>query len=252
MLRINKRVYSPQNKKFRHDLVVDVKVRSNGLFYAHVPVFLKESIHAVEIGIEITKRKTNKETDYDVRADTFAKLEQLLVEATEIALTAKRETEHVIVYNIALHCTFAVKEDGTTAHNSVDGEWNNDKIFGNHTSINLSKGGFGICIGAEARTKITDTFGEHTEVKYERYNGEGDTNWQYPTTPAGILNSWNGFYIGDTFKEIPYTDEAAIFFDGIMKGIVSMSRNIAKYLGSEEDVLRAIDVGAIKMLGGAM
>ena len=238
MLRIKERIYNNRNSKFSLDLDLVVKVNAGGLFYVNVPKRLEKAIRGTGLMIRGTTRKANLESDIDVFADTYEKLHTGLFTAAQLALNPERTVEHIICYNIALHCAFAERKDGSTARNGIDGEWNNRAAFGNHHSSNMARGGYSLCVGAQAMTKVTLKLGDHVETKYENYYK--DESHLGTENPAQKLNSWCSFTMPDNCVEIPYTDEAALFFDSMMMGVVNMSRKINSVLGTKEAVLEAI------------
>jgi len=117
-------------------------------------------------------------------------------------------------------------------------------MYGNHHASNQSDGGYSLTIGARALKKITWTQGRKVTVEYESYYGvdeNGDELSHHETDhPAGRLNSWCSFYLNDDCKEIPYTDDAARFFNDLMLGMAKLSKLIQERTFDQENLMKLI------------
>jgi len=231
-------------------LDVDVNINAKGIFYAHVPDDLVEAIQGTEAKLVPNRRRKNK---LDIHSDTFAGIQDALEDAANALLHPQITEEHVIRYHIGLHVSFAVNKKGETCRNGYDGgNW--VKGFGNHDASHRAEGGYSICIGASAKTKFTRRYGTKEYVSYENYyKGEHSLGLD---NPAQKLNAWCSFslpddeYDDEDAKEISYTDEAAEFFDSMMRGVVDMARAIDAFMGTKDRLLSAIESGSgIPLLG---
>jgi len=248
MPKIDRVVYSDDSKEVFRRLCIPVKVNSQGMFYAHVPAFLKDAIKGSGLRLYNTKKREARETDYDVYAETFAELEQGFARATRAFLTPERKVEHVIRFNIELHVSFSVDPNGETGRNAIGEKlsWVPDEAFGGHYAQKPAKGGYSVCVGARAKTKTTLKYGKHKIVKYTDYYAGGSHLGN--ENPAQKLNSWCSFSLPGDAREIPYSDEAALFFDRMMRGVVDLARLFHSHFGTNEDVQRSIEAGIDNLL----
>ncbi|MCY9861463.1 hypothetical protein OTK49_02880 [Vibrio coralliirubri] len=180
-----------------------------------------------------------------IYATTLAALEDIIVVALRGCNEPQITEEYVIRYNIESHVSFAQTEQGEIFPNaSFDGaEWHSmdsskREKYGNHNGTNRHVGGFSLTIGARAETKTTFIVGDKVSVKYQRYNKEGDS--YIASNPAELLNSWVGFELPKKPKEIPYSDEAALFFHNLMLGMATISKQIQEATFEQQDLLSLI------------
>jgi len=151
--------------------------------------------------------------------------------------------EYVIIYNIESHVSFAEDNHGNIFPNGgfPNAEWrNNDGRYGNHHASKPSNGGYSIIIGARAMIKITYKYGDSKKVKYKPYY-KGGSHLGHDN-PAQLLNSWCSFSLND-FKEMPYSDESAIFFHNLMLGMAKISQMIQNATFEEDNLMKLIASG---------
>ncbi len=219
-----------------------ISVNVEGKFYALVPELIAQIIGEKE-GIFVDGN--NK-----AFSDSLAHLESMLWRAWDESYKPTVTKEHVIHYNIESHISFAETPDGRIVPNCyVDksAEWlrdGRDKMFGEHNASNNSQGGYSLIVGAKAKTKITTTHGDSSKIEYVTYNGEGDHIT--PECPASLLNAWTGFsFVNDwrdeVYKEIPYSDNAATFFHGLMLGMAKLSRQIQEATFDQKNLIQLIE-----------
>lgn len=149
--------------------------------------------------------------------------------------------ENVIRYNIESHVAFALTKDGKIFPNAgfPGAQWTpQDESFGDHSSSDLAEGGYSLTVGARAMRKRTTTYGDQSSVEYDRYYKEGDHQGQ--ENPAELLNSWCSFSLPDDAKEMPYSDEAAMFFFGLMKSMAEINRRVQEFTNTPKKLAQAI------------
>ena len=66
--------------------------------------------------------------------------------------------------------------------------------------------------------------------------------------PAQMLNSWTAFTLPDNAKEIPYTNEAALFFHNLMFGMAKISKQIQEATFQQNNLLELIESGTGNLL----
>lgn len=225
-------------------VTVDFFVRPNGEFFCRLPEEVSAYFQENKVynGVTCT---LNGRDELTLSSVLFSELEEIikiaLVEVNKPIVTK----EHVIRYNVESHVSFAETPDGVIYPNAgyTGAEWRNnldEKRFGGHYANNPSIGGYSLCIGAKALTRITTVIGNKTHVKYESYYKDG--THQETTNPAQILNSWCSFKLPDNAKEIPYTDEAAMFFHKLMLAMATISKQLQDALFDQSDLLKLIDL----------
>lgn len=243
-------IYLPNGKgSFSADVVYNVN--ANGEFYCQIP----ENIVSY---FEERKRydgdvlcHRNKVDCLAIYATTLNALENTVKDALRAVNKPTVTTEHVIQYNIESHVSFAENPDGEVFPNAgyPDAEWRplgENDMYGNHYASRRSQGGYSLCVGAKALTKVTTKVGDKVTVDYQTYYKDGSHHNH--KNPAEKLNSWCSFNLPDNCKEIPYTDEAALFFHNIMLGMAKLSKQIQEATFDQENLLSLIESGAGNLL----
>lgn len=220
-------------------VVVAVNIDSGGVFYGNLPDYLADAFGA--------DREVNTRTPagrFRVSAATFADFSRKIDDALRRYMEPEITTEHVIQYNIESHVSFATDADGNIFPNAgyPGAEWgetmNHNGAFGGHHAANPSEGGYSLKIGARAMTKTTIAYGEKKTVRYDRYYKGGSNFGQ--SNPAELLNSWCSMTVGNRPKEIPYTDESALFFHRLLLGMATLNRQIQQATFDQENLLHLI------------
>jgi hypothetical protein len=209
---------------------VSVEISATGAFYAHVPNKLKVSFPERKID---NRRRCREGFFKTVGMETFKELEDAVKKAHEAFMEPTVTKDPVIRYNIESHVSFATDKEGRIFPNAryPGAEWRDgigDKTYGGHCASHRSKGGFSLTVGAEASLKVTTTWGDQSEVTYESYYGEGGDHHGHDN-PAERLNSWVSFSLPEDAKEMPYSDEAALFFHGLMMAMAELNRRIQDF-----------------------
>ncbi|MCP4492742.1 MAG: hypothetical protein GY820_36370 [Gammaproteobacteria bacterium] len=222
-----------------------IMVNAGGEFYCNVPEYLYGSTLGVRT---LFRRHQDK---YKVFAKSLDDLVSGIEQALRDYLDPTTTEENVILYNIESHISFAENPDGDVFPNaSFEGaEWrhHDDERYGGHSASNLAKNGYSLIIGAKAMTKTTHVHNDFEKVEYLPYCMKGIH--LESDRPARLLNSWCGFALPKDAKEIPYTDEAALFFHDLMLGMARLSQAIQGHVFDQQDLLNVINDG-VKLLGG--
>lgn len=235
------------------DMSVVFKINSKGIFACQLPeqiVSFFKVFEKYDDGVWCDKDRSGSLSIY---APTLIALETLLEKALRACNEPAVTEEHVILYNIESHISFATNEQDEIFPNaSFEGAaWATDigdDVYGGHSSSNVSKGGYSLTVGAIAMTKITKSIGNKTTVDYQRYN-KGASHLNSRDNPAAMLNSWCSFRLPDRPKEMPYSDEAAMFFYNLMLGMARLSKMIQESTHDQEHLLTLIHSGHGNLLG---
>lgn len=243
MPRLKKQTFSTHNKAgYTESIDVEIHVSADGQFYGYVPEYLLPSLDAKNIDLR------GKAAGIKIVAATLDNLERVIKSALYKYATPEVIEEHVIRYNIESHCAFAFDDAGNIHPNGYFGEnlkFSCDKSafcgnlpYGDHHATSAAKGGFGLTVGAKAMTKTTTIYGDKRQVAYIPYH-KGGSHLGHDN-PANLLNSWHSFSLPDDAKEIPYSDEAALFFHSMMMGIAQLNKKVQEATFGVENLQRMI------------
>lgn len=260
MPRLKKHTFHARNSAGHIErLEVEFHVDTSGRFYSNLPEHLRAPLasgHAGGALIDLRARRA-PEGFFRVSANTLEELEHAIGAALEAYIAPEVTEEPVIRYNIESHASFAEDADGNICPNAgwPGAKWADDgstidqngrerareygKRYGGHHTANPAEGGYGLVIGAKAMVKRTMRFGERETVEYLPYR-EGDPADDPENDPAALLNSWTAMSLGDSPSEIPYSDEAALFFHSLLLGMAELSRRIQSQTFGTERLLALI------------
>ncbi len=231
MPKLKKQTFTVGNKAGESiKLELDIMVSADGGFYGYVPEYLRPALSAHHIA-----NKQIKPGMICVKAVSLGNLEKIVQDALSAYLTPVVTEEYVIRYNIEAHVSFAEDEDGNVFPNATHpgANWPDSALYGRHSPTDCSPGGYSMIVGARVSLKRTYRFGDSERIEYDRfYSGH--------TEQARLLNSWNGFILGKSPKEIPYSDEAALFFHNLLTGMATLCRRIQRASFQQEDLLALI------------
>ncbi len=217
-------------------------VNNNGEFYCRVPDEVRAFFDCHKNYGNGVTCNTDRTGALAIYATTLAALEDILVSALRACNTPEITETHVILYNLESHISFAATNDGTIFPNaSFEGaKWySQDSMYGSHHAGNRCKRGFSLIIGARAMTKRVSRIGDKETIKYkDYYKGESHLSNE---NPAALLNSWTAFDLPEHPQEIPYSDDAAIFFHQILLGMAKLSKNIQEATFNKTDLLSLIE-----------
>ena len=213
---------------------VTINVDASGCFYANIPDYLRGAFNE---GLIVRGTDRSPAGTFKARSETLVALEEAIRCALEAYATPEVTEEPVIRYNIESHVAFAVDESGMIVPNAgfpgaswVQGQkWlRTDEApapnYGDHHATNSARNGYSLAIGARAMLKRTYRFGTKTRVEYQNYY-RGGSHLDHDN-PANLLNSWCAVGLGDAPKEIPYSDDAALFFHRMLLSMAELSRRV--------------------------
>lgn len=206
-------------------LRVDIKISADGTFYANVP----EDLAAL---IDSSFRAYSARPPAGmvrVVSATFDALHRALAGAHKALLQPEITEEHVIRFALQSSVSFAITDSGELVPNAgfPGAAWPDRETrlrYGDHTANDPARGGYSLTIGARAVTKRIARFGSVERITYSNYYGGGSHLGH--DNPANLLNSWTSFQLPENAREIPYTDEAALFFHRLLLGMAELSHRI--------------------------
>ncbi|MCS0157622.1 hypothetical protein NDJ14_11850 [Vibrio alginolyticus] len=221
-------------------------VNSQGEFYCRIP---EEALPFFEVGKRYDGGvicKKDRSDQVAIYATTLTVLESILVKALRESHKPKVTEEHVIRYNIESHVSFAEDDKGQIFPNAgfEGAEWpslesEHHLMYGRHHAREVAEGGYSLTIGARALTKVTSRIGEKESITYKAYYKGASHHGR--DNPAQLLNSWASFSLPKNAKEIPYSDDAAIFFHNMMLGMAKLSKQIQEATFHQDNLLQLIE-----------
>lgn len=239
MPKLKKAEFTAKNETGAVDtILIDIEIRANGIFYAHIPEKLRVSFDEDRIEARSRPRKGFFVTN----AATFGEIEQRIRKAHNDFMKPTVAEEAVIRYNIESHVSFAMDAEGRIFPNAgyPGAEWGRDrsKTYGDHDACHSAPGGYSLTIGARALIKRTTTHGKESAVEYRSYYKDDDHHGH--DNPAQLLNSWTAVGLPDEAREIPYSDEAAMFFFNLLKGMAELNRRVQEFTNTPEKLALTI------------
>lgn len=213
---------------------VPVHVTAKGEFSATVDEDLRPGLPA-----KLIDHKGSPVGRIRVVCPVFADLESALQNALKSILAPEITEEPVIRYSVESHVAFAVDDQGTIFPNAgfPGAQWVTLEAYGEHHAARPSPGGYTLTVGAKALLKRTIRYGEHVRVEYVPYYRGGDHLGH--ENPAELLNAWAAFNLPANAREMPYSDEAALFFHRFLLGMADMSRRVQE-LTCDQERLQAL------------
>jgi len=223
-------------------ILVDIDVSTSGVFSAHVPEKLRVSFDEDHV----TPRVRNRSGFFVTSASTLAEIERVIRNAHADFMRPVVKEEPVIRYNIESHVSFAVAEDGLIFPNAgfpgakwADGK---GKPYGGHHACDPAPGGYSLTVGAKAMMKKTTTHGKNVAVSYSSYYKGG--SHLVHENPAQLLNAWGSMDLPEDAREMPYSDEAALFFFGLLQSMAELNRRVQEFTNTPEKLALAISKNA--------
>ena len=219
-------------------------VSTNGKFYSNIDSKFKYAIEGVT-----GQRANDWDKKIKISSESLDSLLDMLKAIFKNHYSPTVTKEPVIIYNIESHIFFAEDEKGNIFPNAgfPNAKWKSieSKKYGQHHASQPSRDGYSLTIGASAKLKITHKYGNSEKVEYRDYY-KGGSHHDHDN-PAQLLNSWCAFDL-DNFKEIPYSDESAMFFHNLMLGMAKLSQMIQENTSSQEKLLKLIATGSNPLL----
>jgi hypothetical protein len=239
--------FSYRNAAGAEDLLtISIHVDRTGTFYAKLPDRLRPAIAPKFIA-----PSSRVEPGYfKAHAALLADLESAIEAAQRAAMTPEITEEPVIHYNIESHVAFALNDAGEIVPNAgfPNSAWpdktapSNGEFalpnYGGHHATNPASSGYSLAIGARALLKTTYRYGSQTRIKYSPFYSDGSHHGR--SNPGELLNSWRAVGVGDRPKEIPYSDDAALFFHRLLLGMAEISRRVQEATFTQERLLDLI------------
>ncbi len=204
------------------EFTADVQIDAKGWFYANLPESLLPAFPSEHLAYSPRKAPEGR---FRASAQTFEALDSAIRLAGIRAIEPKVEEFPVIRYHVAAQIAFAETAEGTIFPNAgfpgaqwVVGETGFMEISATHPA----QGGYHLVTGAKALLKRVVRYEDNETVQYLPYYQKG-THLDHET-PAQLLNAWAGFTLPAKAQEIPYSDEAALFFHNLLLGMAQLSR----------------------------
>ncbi len=239
-------VKDASSRKIKAIFKTKIAVNSEGVFYANLEEEFLKSIKGV-IPNRCYKRNNRNDTIQVLDRDLDTLTSQLQ-KVFDTHLKPEVTVEHVIIYNIESHVSFTEDEEGNIFPNGTfkGSKWADSGggkgMYGGHHSSQPSDGGYSLVVGARAMTKTIHKYGDSEEVEYNMYY-KGESHHGHDN-PAQLLNSWCSFSLDiDKAKQMPYTDESAIFFYNLMMGMAKISQMIQHSTFDQENLMKLIASG---------
>lgn len=216
---------------------VKISVSKDGYFYVNLEPEFTIAIESV-LNINI-----NSGVPYVKISDAnYDSLIRTIREIFELHHRPEIIKEPVILYNIESHISFCQNKDGEIFPNGTfeGANWTIGKMYGNHAAAQPSVNGYSLTIGAKAKLKITYKYGDRERIEYKDYY-KGGSHLGHDN-PAQLLNSWQCFSL-ERYKEIPYSDESALFFYNLMLSMAKINKIIQDNTFEQENLLNLISSG---------
>lgn len=233
-----------------HTLEVSVLLSADGIFYANLPDYLADVFGAIQSPMVAGRAP---EGTFRVSAATYIGLADSIQAGLSRFMHPEITEVPVIRYNIESHVSFATDDAGNIYPNAgfAGAKWGDTterKLYGDHHATACPRGGYSLIIGARAMLRREYRHGEHVKVSYENYYAGGSHLGH--ENPAQLLNSWTAMNLGDTPKEIPYSDKAALFFHSLLLGMATLNQKIQLATFDQERLLGLIEQhGAAPLIG---
>jgi hypothetical protein len=228
-----------------------INVSAAGIFYCDIRELYVDAAQGC-FDTLMTSRKTKVLQAHSATLDKLVRgLNRMLLNTIEIT----RVEEHIIQYNIQSEVAFCLNDAGEVVPNGYwvenqKARWEDSPMYGKINASSSSAGGYKLIIGAQAMTKTTVTLGDSKSKKIAYstyYKGKSHLGTE---NPAQKLNSWTSFRLDTKHcKEIPYTDEAALFFHNLLLGMAKLSRLIQESTFDQEQLMLTILNNPTPLLG---
>ena len=219
-----------------------ISVSVDGEFTTRIDECFRVAAKGVLERLAIEVKTTNG--SFRVSFNSLNDLDQGIKMILKTHCTPEIKEEYVIRYIIKSKISFAQNEAGDVFPNTLkEGyEWGTgDKRIkhGDLNSSNLARGGYSLTVFARALIKKTYKFGDNKKIEYTEYR-QGASHLG-SENPAQRLNSWRSATLPEDAKEIPYTDNGAMFFYNLIMGMAKLSKLIQDNTFNEESLLENIN-----------
>lgn len=223
------------------EYVSDVHVGVDGRFSVSIPdefSDVSEKMNPNFFEVEgVYKNRGNKVRVYGPNLD---KIYSFIGKIAKEYFTCEVKREQVIAYGAVAKVAFWKDDDGDFYPNgsfASSGCWAKiDTLDATHPADFYSIG-----VAAKVLWKVTTSRASSVKITYE-YPMEFH---QDKKSAGARLNGFCGLTIGDPrygrIKEMPYSDEAAVFFYDMMMAMCKMAEKLEHFIENRELVMRAID-----------
>lgn len=240
-------------------VIIDFQVDRYGMFRALIPDFIVDTIKANKPdNLEVASGPKWWRLEGARLADVRAAIVSAFVIHNEPTVT----TERVIRYTWGAQAAFVFDENGVYAANGYDyagitgtsdSDWQKSRNGVNWAKLRRelsvtfpADGGYQIRLFAAVFDKTTTVRGKAVKTEY-RYVNAGCNFSQ--DNPALRLNAFNHGGMTDRrnnvcVEEMPYTDEAALWFYNALIGMCRMAHTIDTFFRDKEAMQRAIATGS--------
>ena len=231
---------------------VRISVNTKGQFTCPLPKLFDPYVNA-ELKRE-DHRIIGGDGNYKATAPSLQQLQDYLQILMDRYLATTQKTTLVIHYAVTTNVSFGWDDGGEIAPNGCASKsfaWADESLY--HVPANYQYSdqvGYSIGLYAKALKRI-DTIsadGKIIDTRYENYYGEGGNHMRL-NTPAEKLNAWTRMYSRRAkVEEIPYSDEAALYFHNCICQMVEQAVKLRSYFDKPELLLENMD--KVKLIGG--
>lgn len=242
--------FSVHNGVAAHKLKIKVSIDACGHFYAYLPAEYYESVKGV---LGHTGNPVDQARGVKITEVTYEAFRELVISVLKAYSMPLYEEYPVIRFKLETHVAFAEDDGGNVYPNGYfeGARWTDDDgRYGKHHASKPCKGGYSLTIGARAMMKKVTRYGSSEKIEYQPYY-KGASHLGVDN-PAQLLNGWCGVYLGDDAREIPYSDEAALFFHSLMQGMAMLAKKIQDHTFDPEDLAALISKGGFTLLPAPM
>lgn len=219
-----------------------VHVNAHGEFYCDLSDRMQQAAKRSKIQ---TSTKRGSSGIEQLFRETKSELESVMFKLLRAAADPIQSSEYVIRYQIGGHavwceCGEEVRRNGSDCEGEQGTDWNW------RIDDSSGSGPYSLKVYAKAMEKVTTTFSDgSTKSKYLPFYDGVDNH--SVNSPAAKLNAWaricettGMFPEEENVSEIPYTAEAANFFDSLLMGIATLQKTIADRMATPEQIQEII------------
>jgi len=223
-----------------------VTVSAQGVFSATIPPELVDTAKGVIKKGDFANKGAGYsfgKVNHKVYARTLDMCREIIGQAGNEYVACEVTTETVILYSYETKVAYFKRADGKIypngrgdTYDKVDGKWSGTL----NGSLSYDRF-YQIGVAAVVMDKIIHTRQSSVKVEYKRAKHKTAHHLDIPETWHDRLNSFIGLRPEIACaKEMPYTEEAAKFFYGMMMGMCKMADQISEFFADEGQVLLAI------------
>lgn len=237
-----------------------VTLDQDGTFNVSIPDDLRDTAHALlrdkrSHEVHITKPATSH--SYRASGKRLDDVKAFIRAAMAEHLKCEVITERVIVYGHAHNVCYSVASDGSVHANGylaeeAGGTPGNYGRHGGELHATNHAPLYSVGLGARVMDKVTYRRASGDKTIYKRHPDFPGSHLSFDS-PAKCLNAFAGLSIDperSTVEEMPYSDEAAMFFYDAMAAMCKLSEQVKNFLGDKQALMVAIEQRASLLLTG--